>query len=257
MLSRYAAQSAWRSRRLTSQYLQRYWRHGINSCLPAVCLLCQHQHATSSGLCADCSNTVVLSKNYCQRCALPLASDISWPLCGRCIRGDTQFNRCIAASLYNSSTQHLTNRAKHHGDTLCLKPLIARLLSELHLHQAASGIDLILPVPLHPRRLRVRGFNQAMEIARPLARSLRINLTRRACRRIVDSPAQQKLSAKQRQRNLHRSFIADPTIVSGKRLAIVDDVVTTGATANAVSHALHQAGAAQCDVWCLVRTPLN
>jgi len=113
-----------------------------------------------------------------------------------------------------------------------------------------------LAVPLAKDRLRERGFNQAELLAGWLAQALQLPLCRRALRRTRATPAQQELDAKTRQRNLHGAFaLADGFVARGLHLALVDDVLTTGATAGEIAHLLRQNGAARVDVYCLARTP--
>ena len=116
--------------------------------------------------------------------------------------------------------------------------------------------DLLIPVPLHDNRLRQRGFNQSLEIARVLSDRLGIKLDSRVCRRIRDTPAQKKLTASQRYANLKDAFILDRPL-AGKRIGIVDDVVTTGSTVRAMSSLILAAGACQVEIIALARTPLS
>lgn len=138
-----------------------------------------------------------------------------------------------------------------------------RLLGE-HLahhleHAFAEGLprpDLLLPVPLARRRLRQRGFNQAQMLADWLSRPLGIATDARVLERVLDTPAQQQLDAATRRRNLRQAFaIATGADVKGRHLALVDDVLTTGATAEALARLLKRAGAERVDVYCLARTP--
>ena len=114
--------------------------------------------------------------------------------------------------------------------------------------------DLLIPVPLHPQRLRERGFNQSLELARVVARHYGLTLDWRSCRRVRSTPAQSGLSEKARWRNLRDAFQITCEM-SGRHLMLMDDVITTGATLSALSQALLRAGAARVDVWALARTP--
>jgi ComF family protein len=117
-----------------------------------------------------------------------------------------------------------------------------------------SRPDLILPIPLHPRRLRERGFNQSLELARRIAAELELKIDWRSCRRLRATPPQSSLDQRARRNNLRSAFVADPGL-SGRHIALFDDVITTGATVTAASRALLQAGASRVDVWALARTP--
>ena len=137
--------------------------------------------------------------------------------------------------------------------------LLGELLSHHLQHAFSEGLtrpDLLLPVPLSSRRLRQRGFNQAGMLARWLSQSLQLTLNEHLLQRRQDTPAQQQLSAAQRRRNLRQAFeLAADGQVNGLHLAVVDDVLTTGATAESIARLLRKAGAARVDVYCLARTP--
>ncbi|MEJ2454273.1 MAG: ComF family protein [Candidatus Thiodiazotropha sp.] len=156
---------------------------------------------------------------------------------------------------------------------LLYEPPFSRLIGEfkfrhrLHLTASLSALfcstlpadlprpDLLLPVPLHPDRLRERGFNQSLELARRIAGELDLELDWRRLRRVRATPPQSRLDRRARRRNLHAAFSADGA-VKGRHIALLDDVITTGATVTAASLALLRAGAKQIDVWALARTPL-
>jgi ComF family protein len=128
--------------------------------------------------------------------------------------------------------------------------MLGRLLAD---RCAGREPGIILPVPLHPARRRARGFNQAHEIARPIASRIGAPLRVDACCRVVDTPAQAGLSAERRYRNLQDAFRVDSGLVQDERLALVDDVFTTGSTARALAEALLRAGAQKVEVWAVAR----
>lgn len=152
----------------------------------------------------------------------------------------------------------LITRFKHQARWPYGRLLGERLAHHLE-HAFAEGLprpDLLLPVPLARRRLRQRGFNQAQMLADWLSRPLGISTDARALERVLDTPAQQQLDAATRRRNLRQAFaIATGADVKGRHLALVDDVLTTGATAEALARLLKRAGAERVDVYCLARTP--
>lgn len=133
-----------------------------------------------------------------------------------------------------------------------------RVLGELladtlgRVQRDAPTVDWIVPVPLHPRRLRERGFNQALELAIPVRKSLGIKLMPTACRRIRATPPQTGLHGRARRSNVAGAFTADSG-VKGKHVAVMDDVITTGGTVAAVATALYRAGAASVQAWCVAR----
>jgi ComF family protein len=134
---------------------------------------------------------------------------------------------------------------------------LATALSRLFCEQLPGSLprpELIIPIPLHPRRQQERGFNQSLELSRVVATELGIKLDWRVCRRIRATPPQSGLDQRSRKKNLRASFVADDSL-NGRHIVLFDDVITTGATITAASQALSRAGAARIDVWALARTP--
>src|SRR5690606_16404846 len=168
------------------------------------------------------------------------------------------FQRVEVPWRYDFPLDSLITRFKHQAKWP-LGRLLADLLAQHLQHAFADGLprpQALVPVPLARRRLRQRGFNQAALLARWLSRGLQLPCHEQWLQRIQDTPAQQQLDAAARQRNLRQAFrlIPAPDIV-GAHLALVDDVLTTGATAERLARLLLKAGAARVDVYCLARTP--
>jgi len=168
------------------------------------------------------------------------------------------FARVEAPWRYAFPVDALITRFKHQG-AWPLGRLLGELLAEHLRHAHLEGLprpDLLLPVPLAGPRLRQRGFNQAALLARWLGAALHIPVHDDLLQRPRDTTAQQQLDAAARRRNLRSAFaLADPRAVAGRHLALVDDVLTTGATAEALASLLRKAGATRVDVYCLARTP--
>jgi len=192
------------------------------------------------------------------RCAVDLNSGLSDGAlhCAQCIKQPPLFHCCVTATSYNPLTGKLLNQLKHHSKLSATIPIATNMIEAIQSHYAQSpaNIDLVIPVPLHVDRLRQRGFNQANEIAKPICKALGLTLAFNLCQRRFDNPPQQQAGLAARHKNLRGAFIVNKDI-KGKHIAIVDDVVTTGATANAVAKSLLDAGAARCDIWCFSRTP--
>ena len=142
-------------------------------------------------------------------------------------------------------------QALKYGGQLALAGLFARALHERIVDSAS--VDLIVPLPLHPRRLAERGYNQAVEIARPLAQALGVPLDVHVGERVRDTAAQTGLPWKKRASNVRHAFACGRRL-DGLKLAVVDDVMTTGATLEAYARALKQAGAARVENWVVART---
>lgn len=192
---------------------------------------------------------------HCQRCALPLQTAAEF--CGECLQRWPAFDACRVAFPYAPPVGQLISQFKHHRNltfgAALTRVLASQLRDELKRSQD-SRPDFVSPVPLNWRRLLWRGFNQAHFIAAHLAADLKLPL-RNCAKRVKPTTQQQSLSRKQRLRNLRQVFVVDASLVAGKHIALVDDVVTTGATAEALSRGLKKAGAARVDVWALARTP--
>lgn len=163
----------------------------------------------------------------------------------------------FAPLAYEYPVDRLVTGAKYRRrlqDARFLGELLAESLAVALREAAVEPVDLVVPVPLHRRRLGERGYNQALEIARPVATALAVAVEPRACVRLRATPEQAGLSAAERRRNLRAAFAAD-SMVRGARVAIVDDVITTGSTVAAVAQSLRRAGAAEIQAWVVARTP--
>ncbi len=141
---------------------------------------------------------------------------------------------------------------KYNG-ALHLAPVLGRLLADSLKTAPPPDVACIVPMPLHPRRLRQRGYNQAMEIARPVARALTLPLRPHVLQRVRDTGAQSELPETRRAANIRRAFRAQEDL-AGLRIALLDDVLTTGSTADDAARALSAAGAESVDVWVVART---
>ncbi|MEF8730578.1 MAG: ComF family protein [Candidatus Accumulibacter meliphilus] len=215
-------------------------RRILRSCaglLTQDCLLC----AASSGarlICSACeADLPQLPARRCPRCALPTPHG---EVCGRCLAKPPHYDLTLAALRYDFPLDKLVQSFKY-GHRLALASYFGVRLAAL----LASGCaDLIVPVPLHPLRLRARGFNQALELARPVSRAWRIPIDLRSCRRIRHTPAQADLPWRERAANVRGAFqcTADFT---GKRVLLVDDVMTTGASLDELARSVRLQGAEQ------------
>jgi ComF family protein len=151
---------------------------------------------------------------------------------------------------------------KDHGQLIHGR-MLSELLIELLAKDLPSNLnsttmttlpEVLIPVPLHVHRLRQRGYNQALEIARHLSRQLQIPLDTYSCQRVLDTPHQQGLSATERKRNLKQAFRVNKPL-GYRHVALIDDVMTTGTTLNILAALLRRQGVERIDNWCLARTP--
>lgn len=224
---------------------------------PMKCLLCGGT-ADQPGLplCPGCDDDLPWLAGHCAICALPLP--VAGLACGQCLRRAPAFHRVETPLRYGFPVDALITRFKHQANAPFGR-LLAQLLARHLAHAFDEGLprpDRLLPVPLSPQRECQRGFNQAALLARWLAEPLGLTVDERLLRRVQDTPAQQGLDAATRKRNLRHAFaLADGARVEGLHLALVDDVLTTGATAQFIARQLRQGGARRVDVYCLARTP--
>ena len=225
----------------------------VAALLPPRCLLCGAEGAEGRDLCAGCRADLPLNRCCCARCALPLehAAD----RCGVCLRHEPPFASAWAPFRYAHPLDLLEARFKFQRNLAA-----GRLLSGLMIEALAECPPATLPerlicVPLHPQRLRERGYNQALELAKPLARALRIPLDAEALIRLRHTSAQTGLDAKARRRNLHAAFAVVAPATLPAHVAIIDDVMTTGTTLRECARVLRRAGVERVDVWALARAP--
>jgi len=218
------------------------------------CLLCGLPgQAPCLDLCPACESELQpVPQPACQRCALPLDPARTGPVCETCVRAPPPFERCIASFRYASPLDLMVQDLKYRGRLPIARVLGELLARSVQARDLQGWLDGLLPVPLHPLRHADRGFNQSAEIARWCARRLRLPLELSAARRIRATAPQALLSRIDRRGNLRQAFAVDPR-VKGRRLAIVDDVVTSGSTVRELSSALLAAGAAVV-VCCVART---
>lgn len=220
------------------------------------CLLCSESTEDIRPICLACEADLPWLGDHCDTCALPLPT--SGLTCGQCMQQPPAFQQVIAPWTYSFPVDSLITRFKHSAKWP-LGRLLAELLAQSLQHrfdEAVARPDALVPVPLAVKRLRQRGFNQAAMLARWLSESLGIPCDERLLQRTQDTSAQQALKADARRKNLRHAFALMPEAsIRGRHLALVDDVLTTGATAQALARLLMEAGAARVDVYCLARTP--
>ncbi|MDN3221800.1 ComF family protein [Pseudomonas nunensis] len=220
------------------------------------CLLCSEPADDITPICTACETELPWLGDHCQTCALPLPA--SGLTCGQCLQQPPAFERVAAPWTYGFPVDTLITRFKHNAKWPFGR-LLGELLAQFLQHRFDEDLerpDLLIPVPLATRRLRQRGFNQAAMLARWLSEYLDIPCDETLLLRIQDTSAQQELKAEARRRNLRNAFALAPgASVTGRHLALIDDVLTTGATAQTLARLLIDAGAARVDVYCLARTP--
>jgi ComF family protein len=225
--------------------------------LPPRCLACGGLVERQGRLCAGCWRALTfLTPPYCRLCGYPLPhAAAEAPLCGGCTLSPPAFDRARAALRYDDGARGLILAFKH-ADRTDSAPLFGRWLAQAG-RDLLSDAELIAPVPLHRWRLLKRGYNQAAVLARALARETALALLPDLLQRCRATPSQQGLSAQGRLLNITpAAFRAHPwhrARLAGRKVVLVDDVLTTGATVAACAQVLRQAGAARVDVLTLAR----
>lgn len=244
--------------------VNKWTRNVLGRWLPSACALCGAE-ARGGPVCGQCLDDLPRLGSACVRCGVPLPSAglqgslAGTPvpgvtLCGSCLREPPPLARCVAALEFRDTARALVHGLKFRGQLPFARPLgevVARSVAE----RGPVEADLLLPVPLHPGRLRQRGFNQATEVARVVSRLLGMPLAspgtatrRRSTVAQTDLPG-----ARARRRNVAGAFQVDSREVSGRRVVLLDDVMTTGATLYELARTVGAAGARQVEAWACCR----
>lgn len=217
---------------------------------PPTCLLCEQPGIAGFDLCPSCHDSLPFNREACICCGLPISTGQIRQRCGPCSKNQPPFDSTLALFTYNEPVRYLIRSLKYNGNYASgrlLGNLMAQALANQPMHP-----QLIVPVPLHPTRFQQRGFNQAIEIARPISKNLGIPIAPKLCVRSRETPAQSGLSARQRAINIKHAFEIGQA-VEVDHVAILDDVVTTGATVTELSRVLRNAGIKKIEIWACAR----
>lgn len=242
--------------------------------LPNHCLLCDLKCPTPRPVCVRCFAELPWLISGCRQCSLPLPAENSQSLCGQCLNNPPEFDQCYTPFVYAAPVDFLIRGFKDRAQWQHL-PILVEALGELLLDNYANEPwpDHLLPVPLHWRRRLWRGFNQTEALGYALLRHLQQaspsnsplikpppqRLNHNILLRPRVTQHQRGGGREHRQHNLHDAFRLRnkaKDLIQGAHIAILDDVVTTGSTANEISQLLRRAGARRIDIWALARTPL-
>jgi len=212
------------------------------------CILCAGHEGGSLGICHDCLQDLPWhNAPQCPQCAM-LSNGL---LCGSCLNSAPHFDATRALLRYEYPLDKLLQHYKY-DESLHLANTFAALWLQQHAQQK-HAIHLIMPMPMHAVRLKQRGFNQALEIARLISKQTNIALDYQICQRQKLTPPQATLPLKDRVKNIRGVFRCEKNL-QGQRIALVDDVMTSGASLNELAKTLKQAGASHVECWVIART---
>ncbi len=212
----------------------------------AICILCKQKHPRQHGLCPPCTRLLTPRGSACVQCAVAIPS-MHAPHCGHCLQKKPAYDRILTAYRFEEPLRTLVHEFKYQ-EGFYLTDFLIHLMLEAQPHPFTQ---CLIPMPMHPQRLQHRGYNQAVLLAKGLSKALSIPYNTALCQKKINTPAQASLSAPEREKNVLNAFSAHPS--SFEHLTIIDDVVTTGHTVNALAHALKAQGIKIVDVWCCAR----
>ena len=221
--------------------------------LPSQCAVCRDWG--EQAVCEACSARFAAPVPRCGHCALQVPPEVS--TCGACLVHPPEFDAATAGVSYAHPWSTLITRFKFHSELELAHALAAPLLAAVQ-QRGGPLPELLVPVPLSTQRLRERGYNQAWEAARRLGMALQLRADAHLLLRVKDSPHQLALPPEARAANVRGVFAVEPLRrgeLAGRHVAVLDDVMTTGATFAEIARVLKCAGAARVDVWALARTP--
>jgi ComF family protein len=218
-----------------------------------TCIFCDTLSYRKIDLCAACESDLPTLKIYCAKCAKPLPA--GQDVCGACLANSLLSAVNVTALFYYQSPVDQLIANLKFGNNLIGAKILGELLAN-HLYkkyQNRAKPEIIIPVPLHSSRLRERGYNQALELARPVAEKLQIPIDKFCVRRVKNTQPQARLIAKERQQNIKKAFGVIPDL-NYHHVAVVDDVVTTGNTITELCKLLFGVGVKKIDVWCCAKS---
>ncbi len=228
----------------------RWWSAALEYILPSRCVLCGLPSGPAC-ICSACKADLPWQGAHCLRCGLPVGSARD-RICGRCIQKTPPFFRTVSPLQYEFPANRLVQAFKFKRQ-LAAGRVLSQLICEYVTRHKIDLPDMLIPVPLHNRRLMSRGFNQAYELAHHAGQVLDIPLLPSALRRHRNTKAQSGLSRKQRRKNVRGAFYWHGPVKPACHIVLIDDVMTTGTTISECARILKKAGAKRVDVWVAAR----
>lgn len=219
------------------------------------CLLCDDGTSSQARICSACAFDLPWNSYRCRVCAIPLNTQSSSIMCGACLKQQPSFELTLCCFNYDFPIRQLLHRFKFLGQRFYLRPLVQCLAEEVKRHyQDQPAPQLLVPAPMDCAKRKTRPYNHAELLARALGKTLNLPVDCRLLVKHRNTASQTSLSKAQRLRNLEQAFSLSKAVDSS-HVAIIDDVMTTGATAECLAKTLHQAGVEKVDIWCIARTP--
>lgn len=226
------------------------------------CILCGQQTSLKSLICPACCLDLPQNNQPCSRCGIPikaLGGSGFDTFCEDCFVDPPFYLSSRIPFLYQFPMDQLISAMKYQAQPQLSKALSKLMAKQIKQQDMAVLPEALIPIPMHPSKQRRRGYNQATYLAKHLGKVFGIPIMHNALEKITSTDAQRNLSAKERQQNLSGAFRIKPSKMKQlsklEHVAIIDDVVTTGATANEASHCLTKAGIEQIEIWAIARTP--
>lgn len=237
---------------MIASLVDKLWGETLEALAPSRCHWCGRSTPQGHAACEACVAALPWNAHACRACGIPLAAGQPDGACAACLRECPPQDRSWAAFRYEAPVAQAIVALKFHG-RLMPAHVIGHLMARRLAHRAEPLPQLLIPVPLSTPRLRRRGYNQALELARALTGVLRIGLAAGAAWRTRETREQTRLDAAQRRNNVRGAFAVDAAAVRGRHVALLDDVITTGATAAELARVLRAAGAARIEAWAAAR----
>jgi ComF family protein len=236
----------------------RFWSYLLDILFPAVCISCNSPTFSGSGLCHDCwSQLEIYSPPWCGKCGKQTNSKIDYLSCNGCIHRNRAYDKLRTGINFEHSAKDLIHQLKYKDKTN-----FSKLLSALASRSARdfADADIIAPIPLHPRKMIIRKYNQSVLLAYEFSRILRVKPYMQLLLRIKETRSQVGLSSIMRRFNMRDAFEVNKeylSLIKNKKVILVDDVISTGATAHEGAKCLKKAGASLVYVLCIARNELN
>ena len=234
------------------------WMNIIQTLRPkGRCYLCNALAEQAGRLCNRCHARLQYINNPCMQCGEPMPSTgLSSTRCGRCLATPPAYDLCEAPLQYTGIAKKLHHEFKFHQQ-LAAGKILAGILCDYLAERRHQLPQALVPIPLHARRMRQRGFDQSLELSRQLGRQLGIEILDNQLCRTIETAPQSGLNRKERRKNLSHAFAANNARPGLKHIALIDDVMTTGCTFNAASLVMRQSGIATIEVWAVCRSVMQ